>query len=102
MPDRPDTLGHTDLVDELAQRCHLPRTIVSRVLAYLTDVVSASLTAGHRVRIRGLGTLSAVPTAARSGRGPDGRPYSVPAGRRVRLAPDAALSRTVDTPPEAA
>lgn len=91
-----NTLGATALNDMLAQASETPRARVHLVLECLALIAADELSQGHRVRIPGIGILEARETKARAGTGPDGKPYSVPARRRVRLRPDRSLTRAVE------
>jgi DNA-binding protein HU-beta len=98
-------LGYTELVEQLAEITQTPRTRVHLILDALALLAGDELGQGRRVRIKGLGILSAKDTPARTGQGPNGQPYSVPARRRVVLRADQALTRAVEVvveTPEAA
>lgn len=92
---KPHTLGHTELVEQLAEITQTPRTRVQLILDALALLASDSLAHGHRVRIKGIGILAAKASPARTGQGPNGQPYSVPARRRVVLRADQALTRAL-------
>lgn len=89
-------IGTTDTVRILADWTETPRTRVHLLLGALALLCEDQLAKGHRVRIPGIGILEAREVKAREGTGPDGKPYSVPARRRVRLRPDRGLTRAVD------
>jgi DNA-binding protein HU-beta len=84
------------LVSILAQASETPRARVHLVLECLALIAADALGRGKRVRIPGIGILDAPISAPREGTGPDGKPYSVPARRRVRLRPSADLTRSVE------
>jgi len=69
------------------------RELYEQILGFIGD----SLEEGTPVRLSGFGTLKVLPVAARVVRNPrTGDPVSVPARKRVRFSPSAALKRNVN------
>lgn len=77
--------GKRALIAEVAELAQIPRPDVARVLDALADSIELTLQSGGRAKLPRIGMLSTSETAARSGTGPDGTPYSVPARSRVRF-----------------
>jgi nucleoid DNA-binding protein len=90
-------VGTTDTIRILADWTQTPRTRVHLILDALALLCADQLAKGHRVRLPGIGILDARIKPAREGTcGLNGKPYSTPAHRRVRLRPDRSLTRAVE------
>jgi nucleoid DNA-binding protein len=92
------TLGYTDLIDAIADQTGQPRPRVAEILDALADQITDH--AEHCVGTRlhpSIGILRVVDRAARSGTGPDGKPWEKGPTRTLKLAVAAPLQRALDT-----
>jgi nucleoid DNA-binding protein len=80
-----------DLITDHAVLADCSKAEAARRLTLLLAQIAAALAAGQAVTLKGIGTLAPVEKAPRSGIGPDGTPYAVPARLSVRLRPAGAL-----------
>ena len=75
-----------ELVRSVAEKANLTRDEASRAITALSATIAEQLLLGGRVPLQGVGSLSVLPTAARTVRHPRTRKViQVPAGRRVRF-----------------
>lgn len=70
----------------VARSSGLPEGRASAIVGDLFDAIAADLARGHPVRLIGIGTLVAQPTAQRFGRHPNtGAVITIPAGARLQF-----------------
>jgi DNA-binding protein HU-beta len=83
---------HEALIKAVAAQTNADARLVREVLAAVVDVVGDALVAGGKARLLNLGTLTAQPTKARTGRNPrSGESVAVPAGVKVKFKSAAAM-----------
>ena len=86
-----------DLARAMANIVGLPQTKTRYALDALGHFAALALANGYAVRLPGLGDLKPVARPPRTGTGPDGQPYAVPARRTVTFRPHKALKDTLAT-----
>ena len=93
-------MNRSDLIDELAARfVNLTKNDTELAVKTILDAINAALEAGHRIEIRGFGSISVTHRAARIGRNPrNGESVAIPPTRSIRFKPGKALREAVDKP----
>lgn len=77
-----------ELVDQVSQKVELPKKEAVRVLECIIDTVQATLKAGEKVSLTGLGTFTVREKSARMARNPKtGEQVLVPARRAPKFKP---------------
>ena len=100
---RPDMTAPTapvsakDLASAMANIVDLPKADMRDALDALGQFAALCLANGYPVRLPGLGDLKPVARPPRTGKGPDGQPYAVPARRAVTFRPSKALKDVLAT-----
>jgi len=77
--------GKRELIAEVAEIAQIPRPDVAKVLDALADSIELTLQSNGRAKLPRIGILDTVQKPARSGTGPDGTLFAVPARRYVRF-----------------
>lgn len=81
---KPETLGIPELAASLAESHDLTKAKAKAIIDSLRDQVVATLLAGNRVNVFGLGTFEVRATKEKMGRNPKtGESIKIPAGRKV-------------------
>lgn len=80
-----EPMGVGALREVLAQELGCSLAQAKRITDTLVAVVGEALAAGRAVELPGLGSWRVVQRAARTGTGPDGRPYTVAAKPGVKF-----------------
>ncbi len=84
--------NQAEIVGRMARASGISHEKAEQALVAYYGVVAGSLAAGQRVRMPGIGTLSAKPTEAHEARNPrTGDKIIVPAGHKVKFAAALAL-----------
>ena len=92
-------LSTPDLTAEIAALTETPRHRVALVLGALAEITGDALASGLDVRIPQLGILRSTIRAPKQGTAPNGKTWSRPARRGVRIAPAKALRQRLDAAP---
>lgn len=90
-------LSSEELVRAAADRVSMAKAEAKRLLDAYAALLQEALARGDQVRITGLGTFEAKPTAARQGRNPQtGAVLAIEAGHRVAFKPGKILKDAVN------
>lgn len=91
-------MNRSDLIEELAEHfAHLTRRDTEAAVKTILDAMNDALAQGHRIEIRGFGSLSASYRKPRVGRNPrSGARVLVPEKRVPHFKPGKALRLAVD------
>ncbi|MDP9196310.1 MAG: HU family DNA-binding protein [Pseudomonadota bacterium] len=89
-------MNKSDLVDYVAGKAGVPKTVADKVVGLVFDGVKAGLKKDGRVQVAGFGNFSVVQTKAREGRNPrTGAKLKIPAGKRPKFSAGKALKDAV-------
>ena len=90
-------MNKTQLVEAIAQKTNLKKKDVEACVTALVDATVATLAAGEKVQISGLGTFSVKKKAARTGRNPRTQAtITIPASKTTTFTASKALKETVN------
>jgi DNA-binding protein HU-beta len=87
----------TDFVAKLAESAKISKKQAGVVFTTFVDTITASLKAGERIALPGLGSFSCVKREARKGRNPQtGAEIKIPARKAVKFSTSGALSKDIN------
>lgn len=88
-------IGKTALAARLSARLGVPKAAAETLVEECVEELRRAFTGGEGVTLQGFGSFKLVARAARSGTGPGGAPYSVPAHTAITFHPAEALAEAV-------
>jgi len=81
-----------DLIESLATKLDLQKTLAERAVNTMFDDIEAGLQKGDKVNISGFGTFAVSARKARTGRNPKtGEPIEIPASKSAKFKPGKSL-----------
>ena len=87
-------MAKKDLYREISEKSGLPIKTVSEVLSFSGEAFINEAVRSGKCQIVGVGTLSVVSTAARSGK-IGGKEWSKPAGKKIKFSPSKSLKEAL-------
>ncbi|MBL6750568.1 MAG: HU family DNA-binding protein [Nevskia sp.] len=85
------------LTDRLSEALSIPKAQANETIHTLTQQIADALTAGERVTLPGLGSLSVATRKARSGRNPrTGETIQIPARKVAKFSPSSQLGAALN------
>lgn len=90
-------MNKTELTAAVAEKASMSKAEAAKALNAFFETVEGALAKGESVQIIGFGTFEVSEYAARTGRNPQtGAALEIPAGKRPKFVPGAALKKAVN------
>ena len=90
-------MNKTELTAAVAEKAGMSKAEAAKALNAFFETVEGALAKGESVQIIGFGTFEVSEYAARTGRNPQtGAALEIPAGKRPKFVPGAALNKAVN------
>ena len=81
-----------ELINAIKEQAGCTKAVAEEMLKAMTTAITSTLKTGGSFKLDGIGTLSVVNRAARTGRNPrTGAPLAIPAGKALKFAPSKSL-----------